>query len=68
MFENTYLVTDKLETFTHEDVDAAEAALGTRFPDGYREYVTTLGKGEYCGFLWTYDPSVVANDRAGRQA
>ena len=62
MFENTYLVTNKLETFTHADVDAAETALGTRFPDGYREYVTTLGKGDYCGYLDVFPPKrIVAN-------
>ena len=38
MFENTYLVTDELETYSHAEADAAEAALGTRFSDGYREF------------------------------
>ena len=68
MFENTYLVTDKLVTFSAKEVDAAEAQLNTAFPAGYREYVTTLGKGEYCGFVWLYGPSEVVNSRAVRQS
>ena len=65
MFENTYLVTDKLETFTHEDVDAVEAALGTRFPVGYREYVTTLGRGEYCSYINVFPPQEIVENQTG---
>ena len=67
MFENTYLVTDKLETFTQADVDAAEAALSIRFPDGYREYVTTLGKGEYCGYVNIFPPSMIIREQTGEK-
>lgn len=65
LFADTYLVTDKLETFTHEDVDAAEAALGTRFPAGYREYVTTLGWGEYCGYVNVFPPRMIVEGQSG---
>lgn len=68
MFENTYLVTDKLSTSSTEDVDAAEAQLGVRFPVGYRDYVTRLGKGEYCGFVRMYAPSEIVDSRASRQS
>ncbi len=67
LFVDTYLVTDKLETYLESDVDAAEAQLGTRLPAGYREYVTTLGKGEYCRFLWMYNPLEIVRDRANRR-
>ena len=67
LFADTYLVTDKLETYSHEDVDAAEAALGTRFPDGYREYVTTLGKGEYCDYIHVYPPEQIVNNQRGEK-
>ena len=54
LFTDTYLVTNKLETYSDAAVDTAEAQLGTRFPVGYREYVTTLGKGEYCDFSYDH--------------
>ena len=67
MFENTYLVTDKLATFTHADIDAAETELGTRFPDGYREYMTTFGKGEYCNYINVSTPQMIVKDQMGEK-
>lgn len=67
-FADTYLVTDKLATFPEEEVNAAEARLGVRFPDGYRDYVTKLGKGEYCGFVWMYGPTEIVADRDSRRS
>ena len=67
MFENTYLVTDKLETYTDADVDAAEAALGTRFPEGYREYMTTLGRGEYCDYVNVSPPEMIVKNQTGNK-
>ncbi len=65
-FADTYLVTDKLATFLEEEVNAAEAQLGARFPDGYREFVTKLGRGEYCGFVWMYGPAEIVADLDSR--
>jgi hypothetical protein len=65
MFENTYLITDKLTTFSEADVEAAEVQLGTRFPEGYREYMTRLGVGEYCGYINVYPPQMIARDQVG---
>ena len=67
MFENTYLVTDKLTTFLEEDVDAAEAQLGTRFPEGYREYMTRLGVGEYCGYINVSPPHTLVKNQLGEK-
>lgn len=58
-------MTDKLETYSHEEVDAAEAQLCTSFPDGYREYVTTLGKGEYCGYINVSSPQMIVKNQTG---
>lgn len=41
----------KLTLATDEDVDFAETIIDVSFPDGYKEYVTTLGFGEYCNFI-----------------
>ena len=65
MFENTYLVTDKLITFSEEEVDAAEAQLGTRLPEGYQEYMARLGAGEYCGYINVFPPQTIVNNQLG---
>jgi hypothetical protein len=67
-FADTYLVTDKLATYSEAEVDAAEAQLGVHFPVGYKDFVTKLGKGEYCGFVWMYGPAEIVADRASRRA
>ena len=42
---------------TTAEVDAAEAALGLRFPIGYREYVTRFGEGVLGGdYVRIYPP------------
>lgn len=67
MFENTYLVTDKLSTSSADEVDAAEAQLATSLPAGYPEYVTTLGKGEYCGYINVFSPTIIVNNQLGKK-
>jgi len=48
---------------TNEDVDAVEAALGLRFPNGYREYVTRFGAGVLGGtFVRIYLPSRILTE------
>ena len=37
----------ELTLAANHTVDSLEKAFGIRFPDGYREYVTTLGKGTF---------------------
>ncbi|HLM01711.1 MAG TPA: SMI1/KNR4 family protein [Pyrinomonadaceae bacterium] len=34
-----------------DEVDNVEADLNVSFPAGYKEYVTTLGLGEYCNYI-----------------
>ncbi len=41
---------------TDEEVDQAAAKLKTHFPDGYRQYVTTLGEGTLANFVRVYPP------------
>lgn len=65
---DTYLVTDKLQTCSNAEVSAAEVELGTMFPAGYREFVTTLGMGDYCGFVRMYDPAEIVKSRSERQS
>lgn len=58
-FEDVYRVGDKLDVVAVAEVDTVAARLGTRFPDGYREFVTTLGAGDYTSYARIYLPSQV---------
>jgi hypothetical protein len=44
--DDVYLISDKLDVATEGQITSAERALGTRFPHGYRDYVTRLGAGQ----------------------
>lgn len=66
-FADTYLVTNKLATFSEADVAAAEAQLETRFPAGYPEFVTRLGVGEYGGYINVFPPQTIADNQAGKK-
>jgi hypothetical protein len=39
------------------EVDAVEAALGARFPAGYREFITRFGRGLTGGLIRIYSPA-----------
>src|SRR5688572_26669219 len=39
----------KLTLATPEEVTAVEFKHSFTFPEGYKEFVTTFGKGDYCG-------------------
>jgi len=56
MFDNVTVVSRPLVLSTPAEVDAAETRIGTRFPSGYREYVTQLGEGVLAGFIRIYPP------------
>jgi len=57
MFENVTVVGEGVTPVAPEDVEAAEAALGTRFPIGYAEYVTRFGEGILGGvYVRVYPP------------
>jgi hypothetical protein len=43
------------------EVDAAETALGARFPGDYRAFITRLGRGLLGGLVRVYSPADIAN-------
>jgi hypothetical protein len=53
---------------SQHEVDELEAALGVRLPDGYREYVTTLGEGSLNVLVRVYPPWRVLSEREEHQA
>jgi hypothetical protein len=58
-FKNTHIIKSSLYVSTAEEVQSAAASLKLTFPPGYQEYVTTLGDGEYCGYVRVLLPSQV---------
>lgn len=63
-FEDVYLVSDRLDLVPDDDVVMAQEKLETRFPDGYREYVTALGEGLYTDFVRVYPPRQILDEIA----
>ncbi len=46
--DDVHLVTKQLLRSTDAEVSEAEALLETRFPPGFRKWMTTLGAGVLC--------------------
>lgn len=49
----------RLTLSTVGEVKSVESQLNVRFPNGYEEYVTTLGFGDYCSYIRIDMPSKV---------
>ncbi len=67
MFEDVYIIGDALDLAADDAVGEAEVALHTRFPHGYREYVTTLGDGTYNERVHVLLPSVILAENVTQQ-
>ena len=61
-FQRVQVIGGPLHLSTPEEVAFVEAQLNTKFPDGYREFVTTLGSGDYAGLIRVYMPLRILKD------
>lgn len=61
-FPEIYLVTTELKTVSSKDVRLAELELKTSFPHGYTKYITELGLGLFCDYLYVYPPQRVLDE------
>jgi hypothetical protein len=59
MLENVAVLSRKLVLATQDEVDHLERAIGFPLPPGYREYVSQLGEGFFCGELEVWLPGAV---------
>lgn len=59
LLDDVYLISDKLDLATEAQVEAAEADLKARFPNGYLDYVTTLGTGTLNGQIRVLPPTEI---------
>ena len=62
-----YLVTEKLNKLEAAQVEAAELALGTRFPLRYKEFLTNLGSGTFCDLVYVLPPHRITEEAAAHQ-
>ena len=62
MYEDIYLVGNKLSLLDPAEIDKAEQLIGQKMPPGYREFMTQLGIGEYCTFIEVYSPQQVVRE------
>ena len=65
--ENGMLDRIELTLATPEEVEAVEDKLNVRFPAGYKEYVTTFGRGDYCNYIRVDMPSEILSGYAEYQ-
>ncbi|MGA7730981.1 MAG: hypothetical protein WCD37_06875, partial [Chloroflexia bacterium] len=61
-FGNIYLVTDKLETATQEEIGDLKKRLGMPLPVGYAEFISNMGTGTYCDLLRVYEPARILRE------
>lgn len=62
--DDVYVISDKRDVATEDQISAAERALGTRFPTGYRDYVQTLGAGTLNGQMRVVPPTEIVEKTA----
>lgn len=58
-FDDVYLITPKQVLARSDEVDALSRWLGADLPAGYRQFVTRLGRGTYCGRLMVMMPAQI---------
>jgi len=66
-YKNVYLVSEKLDTVSTTQVDTAAVQLRTGFPSGYQEYVSLLGIGMFCEYVYVFPPQKVVDEVATYQ-
>jgi hypothetical protein len=67
-FADVYLVTNKLQTISQEQLALLQKTLGFPLPVGYAEFMATLGIGDYCGLLRVYEPDAIPEENRQTQA
>ncbi len=63
-FDDVYVISDKLDVATEDQIRVAEATLGTHFPAGYRDYIMTLGAGYLNGRVRVVPPAEIVDQTA----
>ena len=64
IFDEVHVVSRELNTTSQDAVQAAENVLNIKFPVGYEEYVTRMGKGVFSNWVRVYMPDRIVNEHA----
>lgn len=67
VFEDVYLVSEKLILTPGTELDGLQRWLAALLPPGYREYMTRLGAGTYCDFMQVLTPAQIREARDERR-
>ena len=60
MFAHIYRVSRTLAVVEPDAVDSVEQQMGVALPLAYRQFITTLGSGLYCGLVRVFAPEEIA--------
>lgn len=66
-FEDVYLVSKNLELADPTEITALADKLQIKLPNGYFEFMTTLGFGDYCYNLVVYPPQKILSEYLSAQ-
>jgi hypothetical protein len=58
-FKDTRIIKSSVDVATAEEVKSVAVSFKVSLPAGYQDYVTTLGHGEYCGYVRVLMPSQI---------
>jgi hypothetical protein len=62
LFGDVYLVSNKRQTIPQAQIADLQRSLGIMLPEGYAQFMTILGIGDYCGLLMVYEPEQVLQE------
>ena len=62
MYEDIYVIGNKLSLVDPNEIDKAEQQLGQKMPPGYQEFMTQLGRGTYCTWIELLLPQSVIQE------
>jgi hypothetical protein len=58
-FNHVYLVSDKQNVFSHDEIAFVEQELGFPLSDTHKHFLQVLGHGVYCGHVRVFSPKEI---------
>jgi hypothetical protein len=64
IFDDVILISSRIQAVPVAEVEALEQHLGFALPDGYRDFITRFGEGDYCDLFRIYPPVRIREEYA----